>query len=222
MAMGNVDDRLARSGNSQGCLCSDAEMNPFCKSLNEHTRCKLCAASRQLLIKRGATIPVSDISSEMLVVKSGVIASALLTGNGRTQGAFLAQEGYVANVIRVVGRTARYDDSFNESHFGCAFTDVRACAIRIDEVRRCFRDDPDFAWIMLSELSDRCKDVMKSLTLMTEMSGAEKVAWALDELEGMGVDLTTVTHETIGRMLNMNRVSVTRVMSSALERRLHR
>ena len=51
------------------------------------------------------------------------------------------------------------------------------------------------------------------------MSGAEKVAWVLDELEGMGVDLTTVTHETIGRMLNMNRVSVTRVMASVLEQR---
>lgn len=51
------------------------------------------------------------------------------------------------------------------------------------------------------------------------MSGAEKVAWVLDELEDKGVDLTTVTHESIGRMLNMNRVSVTRVMAAALEER---
>ena len=63
---------------------------------------------------------------------------------------------------------------------------------------------------------------MKSLTLLTEMSGAEKVAWVLDELEKMGVDLTTVTHEIIGRMLNMNRVSVTRVMASVLEQRSRR
>lgn len=36
------------------CLCSDAEMNPFCKALSEHTRCRLCQASRQLLIKCGS------------------------------------------------------------------------------------------------------------------------------------------------------------------------
>lgn len=72
---------------------------------------------------------------------------------------------------------------------------------------------------MFSELSDHCRDILNSLALLTEMSGAEKVAWVLDELEDKGVDLTTVTHESIGRMLNMNRVSVTRVMAAALEER---
>lgn len=204
------------------CLCSDAEMNPFCKSLNEQTRCKLCAASRQLLIKRGATIPVSEFASEMLITKSGVVASALLTENGKTQGAFIAREGYVANIIRVAGRTERYDESFNDPHFGCAFTDARLCAVQIEAVRKCIHEDPEFSWRMICELSDRCKDFLQSLTLLTEMSGAEKVAWILDELEKMGVDLTTVTHETIGRMLNMNRVSVTRVMASVLEQRSRR
>lgn len=220
---------MERAVNQQGqstvpgsCLCSDAEMNPFCKSLSEQTRRKLCAASRQLLIKRGATIPVSEFASEMLITKSGVIASALLTENGKTQGAFLAREGYVANIIRVAGQTERYDETFNDSHFGCAFTDARLCAVRIEAVRKCIYEDPEFSWKMFSELSDRCKDVMQSLTLLTEMSGAEKVAWVLDELEGMGVDLTTVTHESIGRMLNMNRVSVTRVMAAALEQRSRR
>lgn len=220
---------MERTANQQGqpmasgsCLCSDAEMSPFCKSLNEQTRCKLCQASRQLLIKRGAMLPVSDISSEILVVKSGVVAAALSTENGKTQGVFLAQKGYVANLIRIVGDTERYDVAFNEPQFGCAFTDVRACAIQIEAVRDCLREDPEFSWKMICELSDRCKDVMKSLTLLTEMSGAEKVAWVLDELEKMGVDLTTVTHEIIGRMLNMNRVSVTRVMASVLEQRSRR
>ena len=197
-------------------------MNPFCKSLNEQTRCKLCAESRQLLIRRGAAIPMTDILSEVLVVKSGVVGAVLSTENGKTQGVFLAQKGYVANLVRIVGDTKRYDVSFNESQFGCAFTDMRACAIRIDAIRRCFRDDPDFAWTMLCEFSDRCKDVMKSLALLTEMSGTDKVAWLLDELEGMGVDLTSVTHETIGRVLNMNRVSVTRVMPSVMEQRSRR
>lgn len=204
------------------CPCSDAEMNPFCKSLNAQTRCKLCAASRQLRIKRGATIPVSEFASEMLIVKSGVVASALLTENGKTQGAFIAQKGYVANIIRIAGRTERYDETFNDSHFGCAFTDACLCAVQIEAVRKCFHEDPEFAWKMFSEISDRCKDVMQSLTLLTEMSGAEKVAWVLDELEGMGVDLTTVTHESIGRILNMNRVSVMRVMAAALEQRARR
>lgn len=212
----NQQGQLMASG---PCLCSDVEMNPFCKSLGEETRCKLCVASRQLLIKRGATIPVSEFASEMLIVKSGAVASVLLTESGRTQGCFLGHTGYLANIIRVVGPTKRYDETFNDSHFGCAFTDTRLCAVQIETVRRCFREDQEFAWKMFSELSDCCKDFLNSLTLLTEMSGAEKVAWVLDELEGRGVDLTTVTHESIGRMLNMNRVSVTRVMASVLEER---
>lgn len=89
-------------------------------------------------------------------------------------------------------------------------------SVRFKTVRECFREDPDFAWRMFSELTDRSRDFLKSLSLISEMSGAEKVAWLLDELEGAGVDLTTVTHETIGRVLNMNRVNVSRVMASAL------
>lgn len=73
---------------------------------------------------------------------------------------------------------------------------------------------------MFSVLSDRCKDILNSLSLLTERSGAGKIAWVLDKLEEVGVDPTTVTHETIGRLLNMNRVSVTRSMSSALDQRL--
>ena len=219
MTVGNVDNLHDKRGSGAACQCSDAEMNPFCKSLNEQTRCTLCAASRQLLIKRGATIPVSEFASEMLIVKSGAVASVLLTENGRTQGCFLGHTGYLANIIRVVGPTKRYDETFNDSHFGCAFTDTRLCAVQIETVRKCFREDQEFAWKMFSELSDRCKDFLNSLTLLTEMSGAEKVAWVLDELEGKGVDLMTVTHESIGRLLNMNHVSVTRVMASALEER---
>lgn len=207
---------------SGSCLCSDAEMNSFCRSLSEQTRCKLCAASRKLLVKRGASLPVTEFASEMLIVKSGVIASVLLTENGRTQGHFLGRAGYLANIIRVAGTTQRYGVEFNETHFGFAFTDARLCSIRIDVVRQLFHEDPEFAWKMFSEVSDRCKDVMQSLSLLTEMSGAEKVAWVLDELEDNGVDLTTVTHESIGRVLNMNRVSVTRVMASALEQRSQR
>ncbi len=102
--MARTDHQQGQSMPPGSCPCSDAEMNPFCKSLNEQTRCKLCQASRQLLIKRGAMIPVSEFASEMLITKSGVVASALLTENGKTQGAFIAQEGYIANIIRVAGR----------------------------------------------------------------------------------------------------------------------
>lgn len=198
------------------CLCSDAEMNPFCKALSEHTRCRLCQASRQLLIKCGATVAAAECSSELLIVKTGVIASVLLTENGRTHGCFLGYRGYLANIVRAAGSAERYEVGFTDSHFGYAFTDARLCAVRFKTVRECFREDPDFAWRMFSELTDRSRDFLKSLSLISEMSGAEKVAWLLDELEGAGVDLTTVTHETIGRVLNMNRVNVSRVMASAL------
>ncbi len=57
------------------CLCSDAEMNPFCKALSEHTRCRLCQASRQLRIKAARLLLRRKCSSELLIVKTGVIAS---------------------------------------------------------------------------------------------------------------------------------------------------
>lgn len=204
------------------CPCSDAEMNPFCKSLNEQTRCKLCAASRQLFVKRGAIVPSAEFSSEILIVKSGVIATVLLTESGKTQGCFLGHRGYVVNIIRVAGSTERYSAGYTDSHFGYVFTDAHLCAIQLEIVRECFREDSDFAWKILIELTNRSKDFLESLTLVSEMSGAEKVAWLLDELEGAGVNLTAVTHETIGRVLNMNRVSVSRVMASALEERSRR
>ena len=54
---------------------------------------------------------------------------------------------------------------------------------------------------------------------MTELSGVERIAWLLDELDDVGVDTAGVTHEVIGRLLGMNRVSVTRLMGSVLEQR---
>lgn len=199
--------------------CTKATMNPFCGAVGDATLEQLCRSSRQLLIKKGSFFSAADISSEVLVIKSGVVTAVLSTEKGKSQGIFMGRPGYVVNIMRVAGDTDRYETDFNDGHFGCAFTDVRACAISLDEVRRFFREDSSFAWRLFVHLSDRYKDALRSMTLMTELSGAERIAWLLDELSDAGVDVAGVTHETIGRLLGMNRVSVTRLMGSALELR---
>lgn len=192
-------------------------MNPFCGAVGDDTLGELCRSSRQMLIKKGSFFSATDISSEVLVIKSGVIAAVLSTEKGKSQGIFVARPGYVANIMRVAGDTGQYRVGFNDGHFGCAFTDVRACAIPLDTIRRLFRQDASFAWTIFTHLSDRYKDALRSMTLMTGLSGAERIAWLLDELDGAGVDAAGVTHEVIGRLLGMNRVSVTRLMGSVLE-----
>ena len=194
-------------------------MNPFCGAVGDTVLGELCRSSRQLLIKRGSSFSATDISSEALVIRSGVIAAVLSTEKGKSQNIYVARPGYVANIMRVAGDTDQYGVDFNDGHFGCAFTDVRACAIPLETVRRLFRDDASFAWTLFAHLSDRYKDALKSMTSMTGLSGAERIAWLLDELRGAGVDPACVTHEVIGRLLGMNRVSVTRLMGSVLGRR---
>lgn len=200
-------------------FCAKEAANPFCRAVENDVRSELCRSSRQLLIKKGSFFSAMDISSEVLIIKSGVIAAVLSTEKGKSQGIFIAKAGYVANIMRVAGDTDSHEVGFNDGHFGCAFTDVRACAVSLDTVRRLFRENASFAWMLFSHLSDRYKDALTNMTLMTELSGAERIAWLLDELAAAGVDASSVTHETIGRLLGMNRVSVTRLMGEALSRR---
>lgn len=204
------------------CGCSESAMNGFCRRLNASTRCALCSSSRQLLIARDSVLRVIDIPHEVAIVKSGAIASVISTPNGRSQAVFLAGSGYVGNVIRVAGDSLSYGVDFNDSHEAYAFTDARICAISLDVVRRMFREDADFAWAILSSLTDRYKDTLKATELMAENSGVEKVIYVLDVLEEAGVNLDVVTHKTIGKMLNMSRVSVSRLMQQALEMRENR
>lgn len=130
--------------------------------------------------------------------------------------------GYIGNVIRIAGDSPSYGVGFNDAHEAYAFTDARICVIPLDVVRRMFREDVDFAWMILSNLTDRYKDSLKATELLTEKSGVKKVVYVLDLLAEAGVDPSAVTHKTIGKMLNMNRVSVSRLMRQALEMRADR
>ena len=65
-------------------------MNPFCGAVGDTVLGELCRSSRQLLIKRGSSFSSTDISSEALVIRSGVIAAVLSTEKGKSQNIYVA------------------------------------------------------------------------------------------------------------------------------------
>ncbi len=212
--MGNASGGVGRGG----FRCTEVRINPFCSDVSTGTREMLCSSARHVSITKGSTVSAVSFSKEVLVVKSGVLAVALSTEKGGSQGLFVADSGCLINAMKIAGATRHFDEGFNDSHLGYALTDLRGCAIPLSLMRRAFEDDPAFARVVLSEITDRYRGALQNMALMAESSGVDRIVWLLDELERTGVGINGITHDLIGRLLCMNRVSVTRLMSKALER----
>ncbi|MEA5020693.1 MAG: hypothetical protein VB027_10040 [Gordonibacter sp.] len=162
---------------------------------------------------------MQNIENEAFIFRAGVAATVISEKEGKSLGIYLAEPGFVSNIMRISGTTNRHKADFNAGHYGYAFTDLRGCAVPLEVMRTLFRRDQQFAELMFAHLADHYKDALTSMTLLSEASGEERIAWLLDEFDRVGVDAVGVTHETIARLLGMNRVSVTRLMKSVLSSR---
>lgn len=196
--------------------CPQGQANPFCAAAGDAARAELCAAAKPFFLKKGDELPALNVADEVVVVRSGVCAAVVSDENGKSMGIYIAESGYVANVMRIAGPTERYGVDYNDNHGGLALTDCALCAIPLSVVRRMMRCDPDFAELILVQVTDHYKDALTGMRMLHEASGEERIRWLFGRIEEAGGDPFLLTHETIARILGMNRVSVTRLMKTVL------
>lgn len=187
-----------------------------CAELGEETIRLFTEHGRESIVPKGEVCWASSIGDYAAILDSGVIAVLVSVASGRTSGLFLAEPGFVVNVMRIAGDTQRYASDFNDAHFGYALTDARLLLVPLSLIREEVRSNCALSFEILAQLTERYKDTLTNMATMVEMSGAQRIQWLFDRVQEVGLDPLDLTHEVIGRFLGMNRVSVTRLMGQVL------
>lgn len=209
-------NKLALCVDEKKGSCS-SRMNSFCQSLDSDDRFKLCESCKRLFVEKGGCVLAEQVAPNMVILNSGALAVMLPTEQGKSRAFFLSREGSVLNIMRIAGSTSRFDEAFNDGHMGLALADCEMCAVPLNAARALFKESNNFAWAILSRLSDSYKSALVSLADSVGLSGVEMIVKLLGDFEDAGIDPADVTHQEMADMLCMNRVSVTRLMGKALD-----
>lgn len=193
------------------------DLSPQARSkLGEETARLFDCCSRELFVSKGEECRADSVEDYLLVVKSGIIVVIMPSPSGKSAGLFFAEPGRIVNIMRIAGDTDQYGKDFNDAHFGYALADTRLACVSLNDVRVQMKENSALASELMAQLTDRYKATLEIMTTMVEMSGADRIKWLFDRAERAGLDPLDLTHEMIGRLLGMNRVSVTRLMGKVL------
>ena len=199
--------------------CAYRDTNSFCANLSEIAREKLCPHCQIVQLKKGQQISRTIRPNSMGVVLSGVLAMEVPVRDGGPFSTCIVSEGELVNIIGMVGETRRYDSAFNKSHRTVAVVDTWAALFPITVANELFFDCSLFARALFEASVDRARMFIEVLEWSKAGNSVERVAHLMEQFEAVGVDSADVTHETIGKILGMNRVTVTRAMSKLLRER---
>lgn len=179
----------------------------------------LCEQGSEISLCKGEEAHVASkaIGGSLCIIKSGVVAVIKAADDGSMRGLFIVQQGQIANVTRVVGDTDLYAAEANEADFAYALCDARICLIPLGVAKEYVRANGDFAFAILRQMADRYRDSVEYLTVMAGAQGVERIRLLLDMIRATGLDPMQLTHGQIGRLLGMNRVTVTRLLGKAYE-----
>lgn len=138
---------------------------------------------------------------------------------GRNGGQFstcVIGPGDAFNLVGMVGDKKYHSSAFNDSHRMVAVTDLVFAIIPIKAARELFGECNEFAKMLFEAAIGRSRVIIESLENAMTLESTDRVTFLLDRLEDTGVDISEVTHDSIAKVLGMNRVTVTRAMAKLI------
>lgn len=206
------------------CPCTNESMNPFCAALCQDARERLCQAGT----------PIRPIPAGQRLFPDG--RSRLFDRRGPTDdGILLIQSGFgVGFTDTEAGIAICYDFMSAGSLFGgwylfrnaghpfaqTSFLEVlqplQGCLFARQELQALLLDCPELAQAILERTTEDALESFAHLSKMATYDSVDKVRYLLQVFQNYGVELSKLTHETIARILNLNRVTVTKALKTVL------
>ena len=190
--------------------------NPFCSSLPDGARRRLCAGCRQRLYKAGSTQLYDDFSKEVTLILDGVIYGTSPVGEddiGETE--FLP-----LFVLCLPGRplsldaTFRDGSSFNSIPHGfnevLCLTDCRIASFNHSLVRSLFESDRAFAAALMESATGLMMDISQVSAITRASSTYIATCLLMQKLVEFGLYLSQVD---VALVLGCNRSSVARAIA---------
>lgn len=187
--------------------------HPLCAVLPEQARRELCRNARPFDVPAGTDLVIADFSNEIILLREGCAFGGVFR-SGREKGIVttLSKPGDVVNIVRLQMSRRPRDAHWNNDHWGIVVADVRGCAVPSLLVDRLAEEHHAFALALLVLALEKYSATLELGSMMSALSGVERVRWLDDLLKEVGSSVFELTHDRIGRIVGMNRVSVTRAM----------
>lgn len=192
------------------CLDCRFGEKAFCARFPEPTRKKICEYSRPFKLPAGKDFFIGDLVNEIVFIYSGVS----FAGMDKAGLYHIVRPGHVANIVHLLpDKRVGFSKSWNAEHWGFAASDVHGCAVPIAVCNLLVESDPGFAQMMLTKTLEQYSRALETMVFMSSHSSEEKMRWFRDAIEPLGVKIGDLTHERIGKLLGINRVTVTRLLA---------
>ena len=182
--------------------------NSFCRSLGEKTRDRVCRACLRLQIKSRQELLFEQSARQIAIINDGVVISVYTTQDGKQKCAELLKPGFL------LGVDSLFHHSKDQTSYLLALTDVKVCLFPVEAFQTFYQQSSEFSLAVLESLSSRLHKSVNHLLLMQNSSSEEKISMVLEYLESQGVTTSYLTHEDLGLLADLNRVTVTRAIKS--------
>lgn len=206
---GEASDAL-RCPRYGGCL------NPFCASLCEEDRAMLCALSRGKIYEDGTWNGPKPFKNSSLILQKGCLVGHVKTCEGKGFGISLFCPGDIINVVRLGKRPAtalRYEV---DDHAAYAAGKCSLCVVSVEDFNALRAKSASLANALLNRILSQYENSVLFTTNVGLASSEERVRLFFREAKRLGVDVAGITHENLGKILGINRVTVTRAIGNVL------
>lgn len=206
------------------CPCAKDSMNPFCAALSQDVRQMLCRAGRPVrpipcgtrLFRNGSGLAFrqyDQTGSGILLIQSGFGVGFTDTESGISICYNFMSPGSLFGSWYLFQNA---DHPFAETSYLEVLQPIRGCLFSQQDFQTLLLSSPALAQTILERTCRDSLDAFVHLSKMATYDSVEKVRYLLHIFQNYGVELSKLTHETIARILNLNRVTVTKALKTVL------
>jgi CRP-like cAMP-binding protein len=138
-----------------------------------------------------------EASEQVAIIVDGAVVSLFITEVGKQKTSELLIPGDVFHT---------------EMNFMLALTEAKLCLCPQEVFKTFYLQCPDFAQSILTSYSSRFRRSMNYLLQLQNSASENKVRIVLEFLKNAGVDSSSLTHEYLALLSDLNRVTVTRAI----------
>lgn len=188
--------------------------HPLCAVLPEDVRKKLCRYARVFEVEEGRAIHVSDFSNEIVLMREGLALGGMYCKDEESSiVATVQRSGDVINIVSLQAHRRGRAPHWNGRHWGIAAVGVVGCAVPSMLADQLVDEYHSFAAALLVIALEKYSESIENTVFLSRASAIERIAWLDALLREEGSSIFDMPHSRIGRIVGLNRVSVTRAMA---------
>ncbi len=205
-----------REPNGEVCSRCGGALNPFCASLCDEDRERLCAASRGKVFEDGTWNGARASRGFLFIIQEGCMIGHAKSADGKGFGISLFPPGSITNIVRLKDRPDTALEYESDDHAGYAAGRCSSCMVGVKEANDLRSRSVSFANALLNQALTQHENSTLFMSNVGLASSVQRVRLFFREARRLGVDMADITHENLIKILGISRVTVTRAMGTVL------